>query len=897
MAALVALVAHAEPPAAVGGAPLPGLAEVRARVSQYADRSARLAKLRQEMQPYVARHRSDPAWITSRLQMYWQARSTRVFVKDSLYDHAEGQAPVPTVRFTGGRDTATDYLTPRLEDVKPHMGENDQLWLQRRDSRGGADAPWEWVAQSKTGRIVEAINLRIAELARDAAFLCWLDGNQDACRFGFDILDTYLSGMRYRELPVDLRRGHDQNIVGLQSYEVIHEDIVVPLTEAYALLGHFVDAQPGGKRAVFDAALRQWADVILLNGVPWNNWNLIKARFVLQIASVLGADAAYADGKGRQHYVRAVIDGQAPRQWGLQRLMEFGYDPHSAMWNESASYSLNVFDDFTECLDMLDRVFGVDLIARLPLLQRAAEALPQYMLPNGRKVGFGDSRYEQFHTQGVERLAAYLERHGRLEEAQRLQRLLSALRAAGATGAQDAARPVYAILAEPRSQGVVEAVPPWASQTPTYYSANTSWLIQRNGYAGGSDALAVSLVGANGNHAHANGLAMELFAKGWSLAPESGRGSGYFQSDYADYYAQFPAHNTVVVDGASAYPPMKVEQPFTLLAAYPAPGSALAAAQPGITMAEVAFIEPATQADQRRLLATVRVDDRHAYVVDVFRSRRRAGGDRYHDYILHGLGQTLQLMDAGQSLPTSPSDKLSFADGDLPGYEYWFERRSLRHNGPLQARFELALPDGQRTLRLWLQGGKEREFFTVKAPPSTSWPRGLLPQGLDQQPSPTLVIRQSGAAWDRPFAAVMEAGREGEFESVEAVTELRALEGPPASVGLEVALSGQRRHLVLSSGEPGKVVEATDARLEGRMGIVGTRAGQLELLFMSDAHSLSAQGLRIECALRPCSASLWRQDGRWLYASDGAIRVQIPRAGHGPSLHLERPAAGPSRLF
>lgn len=899
--ALAALAAHAEPPAAVGGAPLPTLAEVQARLSNDADRTARLARLREDMQPYLSRHRSDPAWITSRLQMYWQAHSTRVFVKNSLYDHAEGQAPVPTVRFTGGRDTATDYLTPRLEDVKPYMGENDQLWLQRRDSRSGADAPWEWVAQSKTGRIVEAINQRIAELARDAAFLCWVDANPDACRFGFDVLDTYLSGMRYRELPVDLRRGHDQNIVGLQSYEVIHEDIVVPLTEAYALLGRYVDAQPGGKRALFDAALQQWADVILLNGVPWNNWNLIKARFALQIASVLGADAAYADGKGRQHYVRAVIDGQPPRQWGLQRLMAFGYDPRSAMWNESASYSLNVFDDFTECLDMLDRVFGIDLIERLPLLQRAAEALPQYMLPNGRKVGFGDARYEQFHTQGVERLAAYLERHGLKEQAQRLEGLLGALRAAGATGAVDAAKPVYAILAEPRRQDVAEPVPPWAWQTPTYYSANTSWFIQRNGYAGSNgqdnDALAVSLVGSNGNHAHANGLAMELFAKGWSLAPESGRGSGYLQSDYADYYAQFPAHNTVVVDGISAYLPMKVEQPFTLLAAYPAPRSALAAAQPGITMGEVGFIEPASQADQRRLLATVRVDDRHAYVVDVFRSRRRAGGDRHHDYILHGLGQTLQLMDTGRSLPTVPSDKLSFADGDLPGYEYWSERRSLRHDGPLQARFELTLPDGQRTLRLWLQGGAEREFFTVKAPPSTAWPRGLLPQGLDQMPSPTLVVRQSGAAWDRPFAVVMEASRDGEPEAVEAVRELHALKGPAASVGLEVALSGDRRHLVLSNGAPGKAVEASDARLEGRMGIVGTRAGQLDLLFMSDARALSAQGLRIECAQHPCAASLWRQDGHWFYASDGAVRIRLPRVGRGQPLRLERPAAGPSRLF
>ncbi|MFT7772163.1 heparinase II/III family protein [Roseateles sp.] len=882
------------PPGAVGGAPLPSAAAVRERLGQESERMARLDQLRKSLQPYVARHRTDPQWLVSRLQMYWQGRHTQVFVKNSLYDHAEGQAPVPTVRFTGARDTATAYLTPKLEDVKPYMGENDKLWLQRRE---GAEPVWEWVDQSKSGRIIESINMRIAELARDAAFLYWIEGNEDAGRLAFDVLDTYLNGIYYRELPVDLRKGHDQNIVGLQAYEVIQEGIIVPLTEAYALLGRSIDTRGEGKRARFDAALKKWADVQLLNGVPWNNWNLIKARFVLQIASTLGDNAAYADRRGRQHYVKAVIDGHGPRQWGLQRLLDFGYDSQSAMWNESASYSLNVLDDFAECLDVLDRVFGIDLLARMPVLLRAAEALPQYMLPSGRKVGFGDSRYELFHTHGVERLLSLLERRGRAEDVQRLSRLLAAMQAAGARSAKDAARPVHAILAAAEVPRAKLDVPPQAFQTPTYYSANTSWLIQRNGYAAGADPLVVSLVGANGNHAHANGLAMELFAKGMSLAPESGRGSGYFQSDYADYYSQFPAHNTVVVDGISAYPPMKVAQPFTLLATYPKPGTPLAAAAPHITMGEVGFIEPASQADQRRLLATVRVSERQAYVVDVFRSRRRAGADKYHDYLLHGLGQQLQFMRAGQPLQTQRSDKLSFSDGDLTGYEYWFDRQSLMQDGPLQAGFYLAMPEGRLKLQLWLQGGREREFFAVKAPPSTAWPRGLLPGGLDQLPSPTLVIRQTGAAWERPFAVVMEASREGETVAVEAVNELAELRGPSGSVGLDIVLAGQRRHLVLSNGEPAAPLQAQGTRLEGRMGLVGTQAGQLEQLFLSDGRSLSAQGARIECVESRCAASLWRQDGRWFYAADGKVRLVLPRALGGSAGPVVLPASGPKHLF
>jgi hypothetical protein len=290
-----------------------GLQALLARDPRARERyDALVARLR----PYVERHRTDPAWIVSRLQMYWQAHSTRVYVKNGAYDHADGRAPAPTVRFTGTRDANTAYFTPKLEDVKPYMGERDLLWLQNRDAPG---QPWEWVSQAKSGRIVEAINLRIAGLARDAAFLYWATGDEAYARFAYDIFDTYLTGIAYREEPVDMNHGHDQTLVGLQSFEVIHEDTVVPLTETDDFLHGWIAAHAADKRPVYDRAWRAWADLIVRNGVPWNNWDLIEARFVLHIAAVLGPDASYADGHGSGHYVRTVLGGGAARQWPLRR--------------------------------------------------------------------------------------------------------------------------------------------------------------------------------------------------------------------------------------------------------------------------------------------------------------------------------------------------------------------------------------------------------------------------------------------------------------------------------------------------------------------------------------------------------------------------------------------------
>lgn len=846
------------------------------------------------VQPYVERHQRDPAWIVSRLQMYWQSHSTQVYVKNGVYDHAEGHAPVPTVRFTGTRDTSTPYQTPKLEDVKPYMGERDLLWLQNRDTPG---KPWEWASQAKSGRIIESINMRILGLARDAALLYWATGDDRYARFAYDIFDTYMSGIAYRNAPIDLNHGHDQTLVGMQSFEVIHEDAIEPLTETYDFMHDYIARRAGDKRALFDGAFKKWADLIIDNGVPWNNWDLIQARFVLHVAAILDPDGSYADGRGRQYYVRSVVDGGAARQWSLRRLLAHGYDAGSGIWYESPGYSLNVAGDFVASVDMLDQVFGVDVLPDMPILEKAAYALPQYLLPNGHTVGFGDTRYELPRTAMIEGLLAHAHRHGQASEASGYAALLAAVRGAGDDKRQD---PVYALLdrlgtptastqadAASGTAGTVPAVA--AYQTPTFYAPNASWLIQRNGYQGKDaqdDAMVISQVGSSGNHAHANGIAMELYAKGLSLAPESGRGSGYLQNDHLEYYSQFPSHNTVVVDGQSAYPSMKSNHPLSLLAAYPAPGSPAAAAFPWATFSAVSFHEPETDADQQRVLGIVRLGGTSGgdgYFVDIFRSRRRDGKDRYHDYIYHDLGSSLRFLDAaGQPLATTPSERLSFADGDLIGYDYWQDRKSLTSLRPLRARFDLPLPGRQLSMTAWLQGGAGREFYSVMAPPSTAWSAGMLPREVEQAPLPTLVIRQHGEAWTRPFTAVFEPGdnRPAQVLGVEQLGDGHAL-------ALRVRTAGGGRQTILSGDADDALFQRDGQRLRGRYGIVAEQASRLVYLFLGSGRELAAQGYALSATTDGAlAAALWQEGGNWMFSASRPVRLQVPAAGWPAGLDL-----------
>ena len=140
--------------------------------------------------------------------------------------------------------------------------------------------------------------------------------------------------------------------------------------------------------------------------------------------------------------------------------------------------------------------------------------------------------------------------------------------------------------------------------SPLFYAPNVSWLVQRNGMHP-RNSLMISLNGSEGNHMHANGISMELYGKGYVLGPDAGIGLFLYSGlDYAEYYSQFPSHNTVCVDGISSYPVMKSNHSFDLLSCFPAsaePGKAFTS----VTYSNLYFREPESRADQTRMMSIV----------------------------------------------------------------------------------------------------------------------------------------------------------------------------------------------------------------------------------------------------------------------------------------------------
>ncbi len=751
--------------------------------------SADLKRWHQRVDPIMEHVRQQPDWLLSRLQMYWHSHATDVWVRGEVFDRPAGKrAPSATVKFNGQRSTASDYNLPRLEDVIPY--DDDSLGYVTYVSK--LSGRMEKTHPAKTGCNVNTLNRRIVDIARDAARIYQATGDTAYASLAFGVFDTYMRGIYYRNVPIDQTHGHMQTLVGMQTFEVIHEDIVVALTEIYRLLRSDYISR---NHQLYEDAFRKWADNIIAGGVPHNNWNLFQARFVVEIAEALRSDNFYADGRGREYYMDCVLHRSSIRQWSMKRLADYGYDSLTGIWAECPGYGLTVLNEFTDFANVLDRRSGIDLFAQLPVLRRALFASPQYLFPNRMFVGFGDTHPSYLNPRAAASLNEYAQRHS--------YKALS-----------DSLRQLSAAIAPKAPVALVEQY-----VSPSFYAPNVSWLIQRTGMHPMHD-LSISLNGSLGNHQHANGISMELYGKGYVLGPDAGIGKHlYSGDDYKEYYSQFPAHNTVCVDGVSSYPVMMSQHAFRLIDRFPSSNDYHQFVP--VTYAQVAFIEPETQAEQVRTSGIVKTSATGGYYIDVFRSRKVAGDDKMHDYFYHNLGQQLTLTDAAdRPLPLQPTDEFAFAGGHLYAYSYIYDAQGIRTAADVKATF---LMNDTLRMTLWMAGSADRQAVRALAPENRGYERmPNQPHKIDEQPTLTFIARQYGEAWERPFVAVYEPSTDSEPSEIQRVEFFRPRCKDASAVGIAVHLRNGQTDYIFSN-TTGAAMSYQGMKVKGSYAVITPR--------------------------------------------------------------------------
>ena len=110
---------------------------------------------------------------------------------------------------------------------------------------------------------------------------------------------------------------------------------------------------------IYADAFKKCADnIIALNGVPHNNWNLLQAHYIMNIALILEDDAKYADSKGRQYYIHYLVNQSSIRQWSLKKLADYGFMRPRESWAECPGYSSVVVGDYASFVSLFDEKSG-----------------------------------------------------------------------------------------------------------------------------------------------------------------------------------------------------------------------------------------------------------------------------------------------------------------------------------------------------------------------------------------------------------------------------------------------------------------------------------------------------------------------------------------------------------
>jgi hypothetical protein len=832
--------------------------------------------IKERIDPYLAKTQTQPDWLYSRLMMYWKSKATQVYIKGGVYSHAEGAAPVPTVRFGSSRGQASVYNRPKIEDIIPYMDDTKGVYFHNTKKEG---RPLEWGEQANASGI-ESINEQIMGLGKDAAFLYWLNDDDQYGKFAFDLFDTYMMGMYYRTEPIDLNNSHAQTLVGLSTFEVIQERILNELAYLYDFLHPYIKAKHAGKIEKYEATFKKWIDVTIKNGVPQNNWNLHQAKFILKVAMVLEDNKNYADGKGREYYIDYILNKSSARQWSLTKFLDYGYDAKNGVWSECPGYAQGVTKDLTNFIRDYDNTFNQNLLPYAPVMKKAVQMLPQYLFPNGTITAFGDTHYGPIYTESLSDMIRMSQKYGQKSDEELFTKMYKLFEPALSAQPKDQKKLPAHIFSFFTTKPLVlnKNIKDGKKSdyiTPTFYAPNVSWFVQRNQFEDQQNGLMISQAGSLGNHMHANGISIELYGKGYVLGAESGRGSSYFQPDYLEYYSQFPAHNTVMVDGVSKYPEMLSNHAFDLLSHYPESGKTYGF-YPGITYSNVYFLEPESRSDQNRFLSIVQNGEGSGYYLDIFRSKKQRSGDKFHDYFYHNLGQELTVLNTkNEALTLKPSEEMAFAGGHLFALDYLWDKKSVKTAEDYQAIWKMIKPTGNHVyMNLWMKGYPGREIFTLKAP-STAAFRGKhgIPYDVDKEPFLTIAARQHGEAWDHPFVSVFEPTDEKGGKTISSIKSFEIKNASPDFVGIEVLNKSGRKDLIFSSAVE-ENLNYQSVRVNATYAVVSEKGKDFRL-FLGNGKFLQAFGFTISGA-KATNAVLSLENGVYYFSCDGPVVLESP---------------------
>ena len=514
---------------------------------------------------------------------------------------------------------------------------------------------------------------------------------------------------------------------------------------------------------------RSYADISINYGHTGSN------HAILEAPSLVYNALAMDDRKERERLLSYFLSVDTENQDALSTMAR-NWKEEGDIWPETSQYLNHASTLLTRLMLIVNRYDpSLRLSEKYPNILYSLPALDYLIYPNGELIRWGDG-----HRYGRPSYPSYEEAYmlGLMDGNDRLSSTFGALLNRAISEGKYKRKGMDAVLLY-GSEIKGESKPLELPRTDRVRHAGI--FLQRNLVASGNpdDGLMCFVGGGPMVHGHAEGMNIELFGEGQVLGVDNGRGR-YQQDVHENYSRIFAAHNTVIVNGSSRGDSGWVNQGINtveLICMEPLPGEE--AVSPDYSFSQTSFLDDKgdkSEAVQERTVALIRTSPSTGYYVDVFRSKSKLPGE-YHDYLYHNLGD--RLIFKNKDLELIPTPDRFMANAGLP----WKQNKQYRHPGwhffkdvhtvtdymkDLHVQFALEkFEDRKIYMDLYIPACKNRDYTSVMAPPTYE-----APQAYRRSPTPTLIIRKKGEAWENPFVVVFEPFNEKEKSSIQEVKKL-----------------------------------------------------------------------------------------------------------------------------
>lgn len=774
-----------------------------------------------KVKPYAIRHQQDPEWILSRYLMNRAPgkRYTEFFSDDegtALIRYA-GDAPYPTVRVAPHKRPPVSkdgegYRQPTLEEIIPY--DTSMLMLLERADGSGKK---EWVDPQT---FVDNINGKINELALQASIIYWLTGEQPYAQFAADILSQWARGAYYQS-PIN-----GPCRTGFLSIQTLGDGSYEPLPLAYDFLYSYL-SQKKYDMSWYEPVFNKMANTMTFRGFWNNNW------FAAQKPALVFSALALENKKLGEYYLnfymnKDTING-ACGHLSMPSLVKEWLTP-DGHWKEPGGYhNFPVSSTLISAIALEKN--GYPVFKQYPVLLNASYVMLKYSFPNLIAPSIGDTGPA---TQSAECLEIGLLMANKYKHPIEKQ-LASALQVLVAEKGYNRSSTDYLGLL----CYLPEIIP---SKEVTYAWPRSGVLdfakcyIQRNGMDK-KTGLMYAVQGASYNHNHANGMSMELYGAGTVMGPDPGKGITYEAPLHVKYYAQWAAHNTVIAGGISSSVPKfkggggtKQMGAISLKSMEPMPEQQ--AVSPFCSFTDTRYTDKATGSAQQRTMGIIRTGASSGYYIDIYRSDNAES----NAYLYHNIGNSVSVFNTDRVLLNTAATAypIKTEPYDPPGLSAIKSIRSTgSHEKGLVALFKMEEKlQENKFMQVLFTGQQGRTFFTGEAPETKT-----ADPAYRKLKTPTLICRQEGEAWKRPFVAVFEpfAGN-----SNHTVTSLRFADSSDTGhfTALYVESMDLSTQLIFQSVEPNRAYAQNNWTFKGDYGVVSYKGPKIAYLYLGSGNEL-----------------------------------------------------------